>query len=241
MIISVSQIRTFMRCPRLWWFSIVNPLKPDYYNRHLTFGYELHDLVASWLRTGRIKETSDQVRSLLEEAIQQGVIARRDNLEPEHSFEEDIDGVRIRGIIDALVMDDKYCQIQDHKSCKTPRYTLTSDKLKHDLQMMVYAKIMIVRNKKLSYVDLRHNYFCLPMDRTWSVTAKVERAEIDDYWERNVAPAIAKMYELASMTAERGLSIADLKLIENNAPSSCLMYGGCKFINTCPEYRQASE
>ncbi len=112
MVISVSQVETFRRCNRLWWFEKMLKL-PKIDRGYLTFGTVLHAVIERWLRaddqgndpgTGvpvdiypagwevaedgakiNIQEAA-LIKRLIEAGIEEGVLERRPGRKIEHEF-----------------------------------------------------------------------------------------------------------------------------------------------------------
>lgn len=250
LVLSASQLKTYQRCPRLWWFDKCRDMPRGEQSYSQTFGKVLHSVAERYLdgdASGRdsegrpvnlypegwetdpesgerlLPQDEEVVQALISKAIEEGVLQRRPDLKVEtHFLEPMTPGVYVQGFIDV----DMPGEIQDHKSTKSIRYALSPEKLADDTQMLLYAKIRGAQR-------IRHNVFSregrvktVPKENK-ALTLDPEKVE--KKWEELQALSI-EMKALADMN----LQDEDLQDVPAEFPSrACNQYGGCKFINLC--------
>lgn len=188
-------------------------------------------------RVSQVHELDDMertmVKTLVAMAIEEGVIERRPLGQVEKYFEIPLNTkpeARIIGFMD--YSDD--VSVDDHKTTKSRRYLLSSNKLTTDLQMMIYAacKVLQLESKggaMPDYIELAHNGFVKggasedPGVR--KTRAKVTPQEVKEFWNGTVMPLVE--------TILRDSEVTDPFLIPDPAPGACAAYGGCPYLGVC--------
>lgn len=142
--------------------------------------------------------------------------------------------------------------LEDHKSAKNRRYTLTPDKLARDVQMLSYAAILFAERPSLNVITLKHNVFLKDVDapeRVYATTTTVTPVQVARHWE-DVIATVEAIRDLrirvpimadgspgggeAENRADRWLEVpgaAD----EGDArkKESCESFGGCPYKPVC--------
>tara|TARA_R100000152_G_C6780941_1_gene214460 strand:+ start:1528 stop:2604 length:1077 start_codon:yes stop_codon:yes gene_type:complete len=227
--ISASQIKTYQRCPKLWWLSKIEKLpEPEGNSYGATFGSVFHSVAERYLKgeepypfgwSASLQEgDGKKIKWLLKEGIDKGMIVRHKSAKIEHSFKVDlISDVMISGFIDYLIPG----EVVDHKTARNSRYILNEEKLAHDLQMLIYAKIA------LDYTDdeditLRHNVFMREPLKVKVTKARVTKEAVLKHWE-SIKKVAADMF------------VASKRKEPPPFPTGthCEMYGGCAFRPIC--------
>lgn len=250
--ISASQLKTYERCPRLWWFDRVRDMPRNPSTKNQVFGKVLHSVLERYLKgdalgrnpdgspvdlypegwqtdeTGQRIEPSEEelIQGMVEKAIEQGVIARQNGGQVERHFEVTL--VPADPLIESILIQgyidylSPNC-ITDHKSVARMRYALSKEKLTSDIQMLVYAQVAGV-----NYVQ--HTVFDKSTGKVESRGPHYVSDEAKDLmWEK------LQDYAL-HMKALRDLGLADedFSRIPANYPSqACNDYGGCNYIYVC--------
>ena len=225
--ISASQLKTYRRCPRLWWFTKIRKLPEAGGSSYgATFGSVFHRVAERYLKkedpfplgwsSSLHKGDADKIKWLLKEGIEQKLLAIQEESKVEHPFKVNLmEGVDISGIIDFLIPG----EVIDHKTAKTSRYVLNEEQLAKDLQMLIYAKIAIEDKPEIT---LRHNIFCRIPLKAKPVRTTVTKAQIDKNWEE-IKKTAKSMLETANET----------ETPEYHTGPHCNMYGGCSFTPIC--------
>lgn len=187
------------------------------------------------------------IQTLVAMAIEEGVVERRPGGEVEQFFEIPLEASLDARIIGFIDYSDKV-SIDDHKTTKSRRYLLSSNKLTEDLQMMIYAaaKLMGLRERGEAipeYIELAHNGFIKGGNTedpgVRKTRAKVTPDQVVAYWNNTVMPLVRQIIEDSKVT--------DPFALPNPEEGACAAYGGCPFLNICsrqesiPQYRKRIE
>lgn len=178
---------------------------------------------------------ADTIKRLVTAAIDQGVLERLPDRVIETGFDKELmqigdTKVRIKGFIDMA----EPGGIQDHKSVKKMSYAKSPAKLKENMQMMIYAKILLMDLAEAGFplpekVSLRHNQFCKDPDdlRVKKTEAFVSPEEVESFWLRvqDLTKEMARYRDKANTWND----------LPNPAKGSnaCNAYGGCAFQSIC--------
>jgi hypothetical protein len=201
----------------------------------------------------------DLIKQLIQAAIENGILERLPGREVEKSFRKTViqlgcpgcdgsggtdegtecphckgDGkgahVEIQGFIDIVFRD----RVDDHKSIKSMKWAKSPNKLRQNLQMLIYAKEAIdgcrARGEVVPLaVTLRHNQFCKDPDdlRVRKTEVTVTTLEIEGTWER--VQQMAKRMDHWRRTAERWTDLPEPR----TGNQACNAYGGCAFQSIC--------
>ena len=252
MIISASQLKTFNRCQRLWWFEKVKQLPGRGSSYGATFGSVIHKVLERWLladHTGRspdgnpvdlypqnwqytddglrIEEEHEEViKAIVQEAADKGILQRRPGMQIEKHFLLDlIDDVQIQGYVDVYLPG----EIQDHKSTGNMRYALSKAKLASDLQMLIYAYVGSLEFPDFEEWVLQHNVF-ERSGKMRTTTVQVPTADVIEHWEGVKETAFQMKILHDDETPEE-----DWKQLNDGMPDACNAYGGCRFIPICTD------
>lgn len=258
MIVSASQIKTFRRCPRLWWFEKVCkvPEDPDSRSRSLVMGSAFHDVVERWLKAddnglgpdgesvdpfaglpefGLDDEEEEKIRRLFGIGVSEGVLLRWPGRQIEETFTIPvIPGVALTGVIDLR----RPGEIQDHKTMKNFRYSLNEERLAKDMQMLIYAKAtLLLHEPEATEITVRHNQFAFEKGEVRVVQATVSAEEIEEFWQTEVVPTVQDMKVLADSNIPEG------EWLKTHAefPQACSKYGGCRFLFVCSGQEHPTE
>jgi hypothetical protein len=260
--ISVSKIKTFLQCPRKAVFTYMSGF-PVAFNPNFAKGSIFHRILERWLSsdsTGRIvdgvpveafppgwevweeggrvyrlpEEDQELLRTLMDIAIDNGVITRRIGGEAEVWIPklEVIPGVRLSGKCDYVIP--REFEIQDHKTAKSRRYTLSKEALQKDLQVRIYTKAIFdhlpkeVKEKQKFYV--RHNNFIKDFanPEVFYREVSLKWDEVEETWEQ--FKKWTKEYLDLEKRVQSGCELED---IPAGGPNACNAYGGCSFRGIC--------
>lgn len=229
--VSASQITTFQRCNRRWYFSkVLNAPEPE--KPATALGERLHKQMEDWFEKGLVP-THDSARL----AVESGLLPPRDpGIRIEHPRDYglglSIAGVPVRGRMDALIPGST-TGILDHKSTKSFRYCKTSDELRSDVQLSIYGE-WAFQNLGCDYVQYTHNYLRTEVDNPGFKLVKTLEP-ID----RNFVQAV--MAELVPTVEEMKVAaaVSSVEVLERN-DAACWDYGGCPFREICPSAKVES-
>ena len=259
--LSASAYETWLQCPTKWVLDRVwkMPRRPG---KSLIFGTVLHAVLARWLKAdetgrdakgnpidiypeywarcedGEINSVEQQeVKALVDRAIEQGILVRKPGLLVEEQMRRDlIPGVKLIGTVDLMDLMGK--EIVDHKTAKNTRYLLTPASLVKNNQMLIYAGELALRfyaqiGTPPDEIYLRHNQFIREGSRVKKTEALVTISEIDEFWCRleQDAEKMREQYQVA-----RDMSDAkryDVSAFQCGGPEACNAYGGCPHIGIC--------
>jgi RecB family exonuclease len=259
--LSASAYETWLQCPRKWVFDRVwkLPRKPS---KAVVFGTILHAVLARWLKadeTGRDAKGNpvdiypeywhrcedgevdsleqSEIKTMVDRAIEQGILVRKPGLLIEEPIKRPlIPGVLLIGTIDVLDVMGK--TIQDHKTSKNGKYTLTPASLVKSNQMLIYAGELAMRFFEAigvppQEVYLRHNQFIREGERVRAVDAVITVSELDAYWnelEQNAEKMLGQYQIARQMLDSKGY---DHSVFTCGGPEACNAYGGCPFLGIC--------
>jgi len=234
--ISVTQIETYMACPRKWWWERV--MRRGASSTPNTFGTVIHSCMeravqgknifpAGWeyafdrytgKETGRLTNNEQALaKMLVHRAQEDGWFAVDGKFDVEYAFDKEVvPNVRIVGFIDFV---DHRGVVVDYKSTSSMRWAETEETLKDNTQLLVYAK--------MSGFDkgckVQHKILCKNPPSVHKVEVTVEGDRIQQEWDK-VKDIAGKMLELKSVT--------DKDAVECNL-KECSNYGGCAFRGAC--------
>jgi len=178
----------------------------------------------------------DLVRRLVAEAIEEGILVRREPREMERSFERVMlthEGVNV--IVSGFIDLEHVGEIQDHKTTSSTKWIKSPNELRSAIPMNLYAYDHVEGLKEMGApvppkITLRHNAFvtdfAAPVVR--KVEAEVTLAEINSVYDQMLAMA-RRMVELRSVVDDGLEEIRD----PDNPAEACNAYGGCPFRTIC--------
>lgn len=261
---SPSQFSTAASCIRKWWFDKVVKL-PIKSKDYFTFGNVLHAVVERWLLaddTGRDKDGNEVdlypdgweacynrwtgepsgvvnpaeanlIKTLVTKAIEQGILVRHYPRQIELPIDgEIVEGAELTGYIDVL----HGTTVEDHKTCKTFKYSLTPKGLSEDLKMNIYAWWFLNELRKNGVPDqpitLIHNYFSKDPNnpKIKQVKVDIDPGDLDESWEI-IQELSSNMLEVINAK----VPIKDWEEVpKTKTPEvDCNAYGGCDFKSIC--------
>jgi len=150
------------------------------------------------------------------------------------------------GFIDVAHLHTTPAVVEDHKTAKSRKYALTSEKLAQDLQVLSYACLPVSLHPGLDQVRLRHNIFLKDPDAKtpcYSVQAFANVAMIARNWNQVIAD-VEEMGRIRSetpalMDPEKPLSKGanwhkvPCAIDEGRTKDACDAYGGCPMKDVC--------
>lgn len=176
---------------------------------------------------------------LIAQAIQDGVIERKPGGRVEHEVKMSFPslGVMIVAYIDYALSDG----VEDHKSTSSRKYALNAEELQDDIQMMLYAALIVfeaeLRGEKLERLRLAHNQFIRP--KLDSKAKKPEKPGVKQ------AAAIVPIEKVVSFWNERIVPLAR-EIVRWNSETdafkvpgpevgsgACQKYNGCPYLTIC--------
>lgn len=175
----------------------------------------------------------DDIRRLFDSAVANGTLIRRPGRQIESPmirpmFEVDGHKVVIKGFIDVATAE----RVEDHKTSKDRKYFLSKNKLKDDIQVLLYAAEVLFRAAERGEptppkVTVRHNQFLKASSGFTKFTeVDVTVEDIQRNWQRCMAMA-QDMYKHHLRAGPD-----DYNLVVKNL-NSCNAYGGCPYIPIC--------
>lgn len=258
---SASQLETWTRCKRAWWFDKVVKV-PAVEKGYLVFGTVLHSVLERYLRaddTGRNPDgtvadlypegwsdgiepdLAAHIQMLVKLAVEEGVLQRLPNRLLEQEFwmplfhvEGHDKPVMVMGFIDYLLPD----EVQDHKSTKTLDYKKGPKALLSDIQLLLYAKCVLEcarqNGVKLDKVKVRLNYYVKTALEVDCSEAVIPVDVIEDFWKtlhREVRAMEAFRQEWPAARAEEWAKTPP----PEDYVAACSKYGGCPYRPICGE------
>lgn len=181
------------------------------------------------------------VKTLVAMAIEEGVVERRPGGKVEEFFEIPLSTEPESRLIGFIDYGDKV-SVDDHKTSRSRRYLLSSNKLTEDLQMMIYAasKLMQLRDRGEpvpEYIELAHNGFIKGSENedpgVRKTRAKVTPDQIIAFWNKEVMPLVRQVLEDAKCK--------DPFDLPDPEAGACSAYGGCPFLNICSKQESANQ
>ncbi len=224
--VSASQLQTFARCPRRWYFQKVVKLPDKPPGRGLLAGTAGHKRLEKWFKG----ETADDGPEDL--AIAQGVYPEPSKaLLVEHRLVGlKLRGVRVDGSID-LVIPGETPELIDHKfrSSNGWEYRAMGDELKdpkhaYGIQMLLYAAWAAIKYKTAELFHLKHVNHKTDGAPEYAVAlTSVDRNVIDSALEV-IGVAVPEMQ-----------AVAKTKRWEDvyGNEAACGDYGGCAYLDRC--------
>ena len=216
---SATQIGTFRKCPRRWWWEKVAGYKTPP-TKAMARGSEIHAELEAYLKDGTIP--TDPVALAGIEYLPQPDLVDPSDVERRLVLEGSGLPVPIIGYID--LVEPATDTITDHKTTSDFRYIKSPEVLAHDPQAIIYAEYAfrhLFANK--SHLDFRHVYYRTrgrPDSRESVVT--LSRVITGRRFEKVVDT-------VQQQAAAREQDIANIE----PALSACSVYGGCPFISNC--------
>jgi len=242
---SPSQIKTYRRCARRWWYNKIAGLQ-DPPGPAAILGSKVHNVAERWLlgelEIGANGQVTCQGKMPSVEAVRIFAPGRKFLPQPPvpfglverwigsagvcHPFSANPDGralptpvVPLVGRVDLL---DGGCVV-DHKTTSDEQWALGEEQLLEDAQAAVYTREHLLAGAE--EVGFRHVYYATRgRPRSWAVTVTIDRARSNRLWA-GVLKTLAAM-KTASV-------FCDDREVDHN-PTACGDYGGCSYRDRCP-------
>lgn len=257
--VSPSQIETFLRCPRLWWFTKVCGMKTlDKGYGH--FGTVLHGVVERWIEAdgGRDPTTGDRVnlfpdgwhiaRNKFTNEVD-GILGIDDQRQIKRVVREAIEkgyvmrwpGAKLEhrmkrqvipGITTHAYIDVLLPNgILDHKSTSDMKWAKSRAGISHDIQLLFYAREVIERDPDLDRIRIGHIYYAKKPTgkQTKLVETYIDQDDIFSWWDL-IRNTVRAMQEIHALTPNEPWN--EVQGPENTA-KACNAYGGCDFRTIC--------
>lgn len=224
---SVSQIKTFHRCPRLWYSDKVLGIK-QLRKPAAEKGADLHKQPEAYYLTGAVPKHEAFLSAL------PGLPKRQSGLLVEHDLVNPtlfIEGVRFDGYSDLVVppecSPDGIPEIRDWKFVGTFRYM---EDPANDIQMLTYGYWASKMWPEAREIRLGLHYLLADGSdfKHRVVDVPVERCESE--WHDIVAPTVRRMQ---AMVAEGHAAGWTLEQTPDNRGDPCYKYGGCHLLERC--------
>lgn len=245
--VSVSQVDTFSKCPRKWFYnSILKIRQPE--TRSQRLGTEFHAILENYTLTGELRppdpefpEALEMAQAALDHIPKHGT---KQGLMAEHEFWLDTyeGGPKWMGYIDLVIPDVEIgpdeikehpvpvgkailgAELDDYKSRSDHKYNKTPEELLEDTQFGAYAKwafscsdYEFIRAKHIN-VNTRGRKKAVP------ISVVLTRAQAEKIWQRDLEK-VRKMAYWAEVAP-------DADFVPPNT-SHCNEYGGCFYRDKC--------
>jgi RecB family exonuclease len=225
--VSASQITTFARCGRRWWFEKVLGERQESTGAQ-NLGTAIHSQMEAWIQEGTLpphpgafaatKLRRDDGTLVLPAPKTPGVLVEAALEEPEIYA----DGVRYRGFID-LTIPGKQIEIIDYKSCRSFSYIKTPEQLRKDVQVGSYGFWAHKRFPEAESLRVSHVYILSRGKSARVVEAQATWDDVNAVWE---------VIRAAVRDMRRTAKIKDFRDVEPNF-DACSDYGGCPYASKC--------
>jgi len=184
--ISASQIQLFKDCPRKWGFKYIQGKDAGEPTESLALGSAVHTVLEDFLRDG----TNPDVETLEGKIASTGVKFLRQYTgylveEPLDSFPAPPSPIPFKGFIDLYIIDDAGVpHVLDHKTTSAIKWAKTEDELRTNIQLMIYAKHVLLKHSDADIVRLSHVYYTTkPPYQSKQITIEVDRKHVDSQFD----------------------------------------------------------
>ncbi len=223
--VSVSQIKDFLRCPRLWYSAKVLGIQRPF-SKAAEKGVNHHAAVERWYRGG--PRPSNEAF----EAAIAGLPAPAKDLLVEEPLTNPvlyIEETRFDGYCDLIVppREDGIPYIIDHKFVSSFRYM---DDPANSLQTLIYGYHASKRWPETWEVKLGFHYYMADGSdfKQRVATVPVERCESE--WTEIVIPTVHKMQAFVAQGHVEGWELTG---VPDNRGDPCYQFGGCFLMEQC--------
>lgn len=251
---SASQVSSFRLCARKWYFKNVMHY-PEPESRALRDGKVFAEECEIYMRTGStggLSATTRPVAALVAEGrfpkpahmntlveYPIGEDTRPLTAPGEHSTILDVDGTPGVGFMDVCHLKEDRPIVWDFKSTKSKRYIKTTDELRVDVQMALYAKATTILHQRRygstpQLVGVGHVALLKPPESPEAVVvgpAWMQLAEIDEQWE-GIKTSVRAMKEVALIPTPDRVT---------PTWSACRAFGGCPHADKCSAMRSMTD
>ena len=229
--LSASQLKTYSLCPRKWYFEKHCPEVPaPEPSLAMLLGSEVHKAIELYLQDPNQHplETAGRAGEIAIPGMEHLPLFSELGIELEVNLSTGPGLPNFKGFIDLLVYGDngEPVQIIDHKTCSSWKYTKTGPELRSDLQMLIYAKWVLIQYPHIEELELTHvQYLTKGRPSSRKETTSITREAVELAWEDilSLAKDIVSTYD-----ASQGAVV--------NVPTKetgCSAYGGCPYLSLC--------
>jgi hypothetical protein len=239
--VGTSQIKAFISCQRLWYFEHVLGI-PQRYTKALADGQQLHNENETFVTSGDANALGPLAREgskwLPERAPE---LYKAGWLHPEALIEFPLGDKGVRFVSNIDLLDTRTpITVYDYKTTSKKVYALTPDKLKTDVQGVLYAAygftVAQAFGKPTDVIDLRWVYYLKGTKQTWPVDVKMPLAHTIVETER-LANVVDEMHGLAAASHASGNATEYVERVGYNQ-GACKNYGGCRYAGVCSKSPQ---
>jgi hypothetical protein len=229
---SVSQIRTFQRCRRLWAADKILGLPRDK-SPSATKGTQAHKQIEGYYKKGVLPDVKSFTRALSELEVPAYRPAGEFLIEaPLHlTARLDVDGIELQGFADLIIPPspdgESPPEVYDWKNVGSFDYCVDPAE---DLQMLTYALVVMTRYKEWNEIPVTLAYLSTRSSQHRIVRKVVSRERCEREWNNVVTPTVRQMAALAVVGAD------DFWQVPGNFSeqfAACKAYAGCQFQLRC--------
>lgn len=219
--VSPSQIATFSRCNRLWFFEKVCGLRqPE--TAAQGEGVIIHGQIEQYYKDGTLPEHEAAHKAVTELLPPYGSSQISSEFPHDYSLGIHASGIPLNGRIDLL--DCELPVVWDVKTCKTFRYALSPKELAKSPQMLVYGRFVFDLLPNTEEVTLRHLYIHKTKPQVKLSECSYTLDKLLPVFNKYVVEPAAEMIECAKQKEP-----AD---VPGNF-MSCHDFGGCHHYDRC--------
>lgn len=226
LVLSVSQIETFLLCPRKWAYQKLDEIE-DPGNEASRLGGEVHDLAEDYFSKGIPVPGNSEAGRILMAGLPHLPPPMLPGLQVEEWFHVEIGPAVIRGLKDLQLLDGWKTNkpwVSDHKTTKSFQWRKEPKALLGDIQAGVYSyDAHVVTGEKL--IDLQWTY----MRTIGAAGAEPSCVTMD-------VPHMMRVYDKVAETSERIWEVkknnSTAETVERD-PTGCEAFGGCPFKDRC--------
>jgi hypothetical protein len=255
--ISVSKLETFDACERKWFFNWPMGLNPPSGPSAIN-GEKGHELIATYLKTGKPPEGRVKMGTAVTRAIEKGlfpkpgpdlIVERRFSGQPKyHPTEKNADGspkwlwldktkapiwshgIPWDGFIDLMYARDEHVTTEDHKFGASIEETgKKSEDLINTVQMPIYALVGLHWFPDAETFRITHNQIAFSGPYTAKPTAIVTKQRVLER-KGEIDLSVARMIQAATA--------ASAEDVPATVGDACTSYGGCAHQSICSAFKK---
>ena len=219
--VSASQVTTFERCQRLWWFQKIAGFRLPQ-SKAMKLGTDVHSAIEHYLIYGRIRD--DEFAKFIV-SLKSHLPAPNDNCLVELPIKLlTIGSLPWLGYVDLIEYEASPMRVRDYKTTSDFRYAKTPDELSRNTQLISYAE-WCYQEGYVGEIELGHTYVHTKRKTPTvkPVNVIVDREHVRSEWNKKLA-VVEKMIVVAECT-----EATDVK----PTVTACGMYGGCEQKARC--------
>ncbi len=224
--VSATQVDAWKRCNRFWYHRYVLKL-PEPKTAAQVRGSNTHKVVEHFLLDGVIEGDYEctQIANAGLGALQRLKVRRPGQVEHGFSLLTYPYGPKWVGFVDYHDELARPFLVVDHKTTSDFRYCKTPEELRHNTQMVSYAR-WAIEEYKVNEVEVRHLYLRTKKPyKSHEVPAIVDASHVADLWHGY----FDDIRRMARWEAERPETAEPLE----PTTTACSMYGGCAYRSQC--------